>query len=274
MTEDSLRDQTALVTGASSGIGAAIARAFAAHGMRVALTARRANLLEQVASDCRAAGSPEVVVLTADLTDVEAAERVALAAWDELGGLDVVVNNAGIPKRRNVAKLTFADVVEVQTVNYLSPVRIMLALIPRMVGRGSGMFVNIGSGAARAASPQEAAYTGSKFALAGFTEAAFVDLAGTGVTFRLVEPGPIETPIWDEMAGNDSPIYKGRFYPPEDVADAVVAAVLGDTFEYFVPPEQQRIIEFKSHDIDAFLKGAIAFAQGAVVPRDVDRPPS
>jgi short-subunit dehydrogenase len=258
-----------LVTGASTGIGAASARALAAEGARLALAARRLHLLDAVAADCREAGSPETTVHAVDLSDVDAAERLALEVDDAFGGLTGVVNNAGIPKRLNVQKLTYSDVEQVMTVNYLSPVRIMLALIPRMVTRGGGTIVNIGSVAGRIGSPQEAAYSGSKFGVTGFSEAAHVDLAGTGVVIRMVQPGPIDTPIWGEIEGNDPPIYDGPMYPPEDVAAAVVAAFTGDTFEYFVPADLHGAVAYKSSDIDAFLTGSIAFLTQTEAPAEV-----
>ena len=264
-----LDGQAVLVTGASSGIGAASALALAAEGARLALVARRAELLADIAGQSRSAGSPEVRVYPTDLADLDAAEAVAGQAWDDFGGLDAVVNNAGIPKRLDVRKLPFSDVAAVMHLNYLSPVRIMLTLIPRMVERGSGTFVNIGSIAGRIGSPQEAAYSGSKFALTGFTEAALVDLAGTGVEFRMVQPGPIQTPIWDELPNNDKPLYDGQMYPPEDVAAAVTEALTGERFEYFVPADLHGVIAFKGQDIDAFLKGSIAYMHKLRPPDEV-----
>lgn len=264
-----LDGRAVLVTGASSGIGAASAIALAVEGARLALVARRAELLDDVAARSRASGSPEVRVYPTDLVDLDAAEAVAVQSWDDFGGLDGVVNNAGIPKRLNVRKLPFEDVAAVMHLNYLSPVRIMLTLIPRMVDRGSGTFVNVGSVAGRIGSPQEAAYSGSKFALTGFTEAALVDLAGTGVQFRMVQPGPIQTPIWDELPGNDKPLYDGRMYPPEDVATAVVEAMTGDVFEYFIPADLHGAVAFKGQDIDTFLKGSIAYMHKLQPPAEV-----
>src|SRR3954454_20484182 len=121
MSEHPLAGWSVLVTGASSGIGAATARILAGHGVRLGLTARRTDLLEQVGKECEAAGSPDVRVWSADLSDVGQAEQVADTAWEAFGGLDGVVNNAGIPKRRNVAKLSFDDVVQTMKVNYLAP---------------------------------------------------------------------------------------------------------------------------------------------------------
>lgn len=255
-----------LLTGASAGIGAATARELAGRGARLALVARRRELLDEVAADCRRLGSPESVVLPADLADLAAAAKVAEDAWAALGGLDAVVNNAGIPKRRRVLLLTAAEVEEVMRVNYLSPVRIMLALLPRMCERGHGVIVNVGSLAGRLGSPQEAAYSASKFALSGFTETAAVDLAGSGVELRLVQPGPIDTPIWGDVAGNDPPIYTGPMFPARDVALAVVAALTEPGFERFVPPDLGPVVAFKAQDIDTFLSGAAAFAAHQPLP--------
>jgi short-subunit dehydrogenase len=252
-----LTGQRVLITGASAGIGAATAWALAAEGASLGLAARRAELLAAVGKDCEQAGAPDVRVYPVDLSDITAAEQLALRADDELGGVDAVVNNAGIPKRLNVRKLPYDDVEHVMRVNYLSPVRIMLALIPRMIDRGRGTFVNVGSVAGRIGSPQESAYSGSKFALTGFTEAAAVDLAGTGVQFRMVQPGPIQTPIWDDIPGNDKPLYNGVMYPPEDVAAAVVSALTEDGFEYFVPVDLHKTVAYKSQNIDAFLAGVM-----------------
>jgi short-subunit dehydrogenase len=242
-----------LVTGASAGIGAASARALAAEGAAVGLAARRADLLEQVANECEHAGAPHTQIYPVDLSDLDAAGHLALQADDDLGGLDAVVNNAGIPKRLNVRKLPFEDVEPVMRLNYLSPVRIMLSLIPRMLERGHGVFVNVASVAGRIGSPQEAAYSGSKFALTGFTEAAAVDLAGTGVQFRLIQPGPIQTPIWDDIPGNDKPLYNGPMYPPEDVAAAVVSALTDEQIEYFIPTDLHALVAYKSANLTEYL---------------------
>lgn len=250
-----------LVTGASAGIGAATARALAAEGAALALAARRGELLEQVGKACENAGAPETRVYAVDLSDLDAAAGLAERADDELGGLDAVVNNAGIPKRLNVRKLPFEDVELVMRVNYLSPVRIMLALIPRMVERGRGTFVNVASVAGRIGSPQEAAYSGSKFALTGFTEAAAVDLAGTGVRCRLIQPGPIQTPIWDDIPGNDKPLYNGVMYPPEDVAAAVVEALTADELEYFIPADLHALVAYKSANLTTYLGNVMAHLQ-------------
>jgi short-subunit dehydrogenase len=250
-----------LVTGASTGIGAATARALGKAGARVGLVARRKELLDQVAAETREAGAPEVEVWSADLTDLELAERVALEAWDRFGGLDGLVNNAGAPKRKHINRLTTDEVESIMHLNYFSPVRMTLAVLPKMLERGSGVIVNVASLAGRVAPPREAAYAGSKFALNGFTEVMAVDLYDQPVHVRLIQPGPIETPIWGDVPGNEAPAYDGEFYPPEDCADAILELLTTDTFEIYVPPTLKDIAAIKGQDIEGFIQGSAMFAK-------------
>ena len=157
------------MTGASSGIGAALARELAARGDTVALVARRADRLDEVLADCRAT-APDSARWAADLSDPAAAADLASQIWDHYGGLDVVVNNAAVPMRRHVTRLTMAEVERTMRINYFSPVAITLAVLPRMLERGSGTIVNVSSLGGRLGITTEAAYSGSKFALAGWSE--------------------------------------------------------------------------------------------------------
>ena len=172
--------RTVLVTGASSGIGAEFARELAARGDTVALVARRADRLDAVLEECRAT-SPASERWAADLSDPQAAAHLALQIWDHYGGLDVLVNNAAVPMRRHVTRLTMDEVERTMRINYFSPVAISLALLPRMLERSAGMIVNVSSLGGRLGITAEAAYSGSKFALAGWSESMVVDLDGTGV---------------------------------------------------------------------------------------------
>lgn len=157
------------------------------------------------------------------------------------------------------------------TINYFAPVRMTLALLPRMLERGTGTIVNVASVAGRVGTPREAAYSGSKFALSGFTEVLAVDLWDTPIEVRLVQPGPIDTPIWG-LPDNEAASYSGPKFPPEDVAAACVAALRGDaTFETFVPADFKGIAEFKAANIDTFMQGAASFdASGGEIP-DIPR---
>ena len=206
--------RTVLVTGASSGIGAALARTLAARGDTVALVARREDRLEAVRADCIAT-SPASEIWAADLSEPEAAAHLALQIWDFYGGIDVLVNNAAVPMRRHVTRLTMDEVERTMRINYFSPVAMSLALLPRMLERSSGTIVNVSSLGGRLGITAEAAYSGSKFALAGWSESMVVDLDGTGVSVKLIIPGAIDTEIWDQP-DNDAPLYDGPKEPPED----------------------------------------------------------
>jgi short-subunit dehydrogenase len=245
-----------LVTGASSGIGAVTAVALAERGATVGLVARRADRLDAVLERCRA-HAPRSQSWAVDLSDLDATARLANDAWDAFGGLDVIVNNAGIPKRRPSTELTVGDLSQVLHTNVLSPVHLTLTLLDRMIAAGRGVIVNVGSLAGRVGVPTEAAYCASKFALSGWSEALAIDLAGTGVEVRLILPGAIDTEIWDQP-DNDPPIYDGPLEPPETVAAAIVAAIEGDAFETYVP-DLKAIVELKTSDADAYLQGAAAF---------------
>ena len=251
--------RVAIVTGASSGIGAALSRELARRGTAVALVARRADRLDEVLAECRDR-APASRRYPADLADPGRAAELALRIWDEMGPIDVLVNNAGIPLRRPVQRVTNEEVQRAMTVNYFSPVAMTLALLPRMLERRQGVVVNVSSLGGRLGIPTEAAYCGSKFALAGWSESMAADLAGTGVSVRLILPGAIATEIWDQP-GNDAPVYDGPKEPPEGIAAGIADAVEGTSFEHYIP-DLKPIIEAKTADFDSFLVGMAAMSEG------------
>ena len=171
------------------------------------------------------------------------------------------MNNAAIPKVRDVRRLTPEDVEEAIRVNLLSPVRIIQALLPRMLDRGAGTIVNVTSLGGRLGILHESAYCASKFALTGFTESLHLDLADTPLRVRLVIPGPFETDIWDRP-GSDPAAFKDQpKLPPEDCADGIVAAITGDAFEHYVP-DMKGIVEAKTSRIEEFFAGVVASTGG------------
>jgi short-subunit dehydrogenase len=248
---------TVLVTGASSGIGAALAPLLAERGATVGIVARRTDRLAEVLEQCRR-HAPASRLYVADLGDTDAAEALVLQAWDEMSGLDVLVNNAAIPKRRTVQALTLDEVRETMRVNFESPVRMTLAVLPRMLDRDRGVIVNVGSFGGRVGIPGEAAYSASKFALAGWSESMAIDLWHTGVDVRLILPGAIATEIWDQP-GNDAPLYQGDLEPAESVAAGIVDAIEGDAFEHYLP-DMKALAEYKTSAVDDFMAGTVAFA--------------
>jgi short-subunit dehydrogenase len=250
-------DKRVLITGASSGVGAALARRLASHGAVVGLIARRRDRLAEVLADCRVT-SPDSTMWVADLADTEAVGPLAVQAWDTLGGIDVLINNAAVPKRRAVTALEPSDAEAVMAVNFFAPMRLTLAVLPRMRKRNAGVIVNVASVGGRLGIINESAYCASKFALCGWSEAIAVDLHGSGISVKLIQPGPVDTEIWDQP-DNDDPLYDGPKVAADDVAGGIIAALGGDRFEHYVP-DLKAVVDAKNADIDAFIKGAAAMA--------------
>jgi short-subunit dehydrogenase len=238
-----------LVTGASSGIGAATARAFAARGDRVGICARREDRLAEVLADL-----PDGTSWTVDLADLDGIDAFAARADAELGGVDVLVNNAGIPKRRRTTTMTAADAEGVMAMNYFSPVRLTLALLPKMIERGRGDIVNVSSMGVHLVAFGVGAYSASKAALELFTESLYVELPGTGVRAHLVVPGTTVTEFSTPRDGNDAPLPPGpTAATAEEVATAIVAAVESDEFVSYATPQDAATSATKSADPNAFL---------------------
>ncbi|HVM39296.1 MAG TPA: SDR family NAD(P)-dependent oxidoreductase [Acidimicrobiia bacterium] len=251
---------TILVTGASSGIGAALAPMLAERGATVGVLARRADRLAEVLERCQV-HAPDSRMWVADLDDVEGSVAVALEAWDAFGHLDVVVHNAAVPSRRPFPELTAEELEKTFRVNFFSPARMTMAILPRMLERDRGMIVNVSSLGGRLGIVHEAAYCATKFALCGWSECMQIDLTGTGVETRLVIPGAIDTEIW-ESPETGPPLYDGPKEAPEVVAQGIVDAIESDTFEHYVP-DMKGIAEYKTSNIDEFLAGVAQMAADA-----------
>ncbi len=243
-----------LLTGASSGIGAATAPVLAARGASVVGTGRRALRLEGRGGGLAGGGHGG---RPADLSDPAAAE----AFVRDVGAVDVVIHNAAMPKRRHVSAVTVAEVEATMALNFMTPVRMTLATLPGMLERGRGCHVYVSSLGGRLGIADETAYCASKFALAGWAEAMAVDLWDTPVDVRLVLPGAIDTEIWD-VPGNDRAAYDGPLDPPSTVADAIVDAIEGDAFEVY-SPDMRGVVEWKTSDPDPYLAGVAEMARKA-----------
>jgi short-subunit dehydrogenase len=252
--------RTVLVTGASSGIGEAVAYELAQRGDTVALVARRENRLDEVLTRCRLT-APDSGRWAADLSRPEDAAALALTIWDHFDGLDVVINNAAVPMRRHATRLSLAEVERTMTINYFSPVAITLALLPKMLERKSGTIVNVSSLGGRLGITTEAAYCGSKFALAGWSESLAIDLDRSGVSVKLILPGAIDTEIWDQP-DNDHPLYDGPKVPPGEIAGGIVDAIDSEQFEHYLP-DMKGVIEMKTADFDTFMVGMRAMTDEA-----------
>jgi NAD(P)-dependent dehydrogenase (short-subunit alcohol dehydrogenase family) len=246
-----------LVTGASSGIGAGLAERFAAEGAVVGLVARREDRLREVQERCEAS-TPGARAWTADLSVPAEVDRIAAAALDELGGVDVCVNNAGQPLRRHVTRLDMETVDRVMALNYSWPVRLTLALLPHMLERRSGTFVNLSSVAAPLSSPGEAAYDASKAALTSFSECLATDLWDEGIRVLIVYPAVIDTELFT-IPGND-PLPPGiDALPVGDLVDGVFDALAGDAVEVYVPPFFKDLVIGRVQDVRGFMAGTAEY---------------
>jgi short-subunit dehydrogenase len=214
-----VRDRVVVVTGASSGIGASAAEAFARKGARVVCVARREDKLAETVRRCEGLGV-RAMWLSADVADPATPERLLKETEAAYGPIDVLVNNAGLGMALPAQTATMDDVRRVFEVNFFGPVALTLALLPGMLDRHRGSIINVTSVSGYVPNPGESPYGATKAALSRWAHGLAVELAGTGVHVGVVSPGPIDT----EMApGADE--YKGKLYPPSVVADAIVAGV-------------------------------------------------
>ena len=249
---DPIRGARALVTGASSGIGAALAVALAREGATVGICARREDRLTEVFEQVRAL-VPESRMWVFDVGDLDAIPEFVARVEGEIGGVDLLVNNAGIPKRRRIPELTADDLEEVMRVNFFAPVALVRAVLPGMLERDRGRIVNLSSMGAHSMAARVGAYAASKGALELYTEALHLDLLGTGVDAQLFVPGTSRTEFSLPREGNDPPFGPPSGMEPDAVAAAIIAQVRAGDFEAFACDDYANIAAAKRADTNGFL---------------------
>jgi 3-oxoacyl-[acyl-carrier protein] reductase len=218
-----LGGKTALVTGASGGIGAEIARALHKQGAVVAISGTRVEALEALAAEF----SERVFVLPADLSEPEAAAGLIGAAEAAMGRVDILVNNAGLTKDGLALRMSDADWAKVLDVDLAAPFRLSRAALKFMLRRKAGRIINIGSVVGATGNAGQANYAAAKAGLAGLTKALAQEVASRGITVNLVAPGFIATPMTEALneaqkSALAEKIPLGRLGSPADVAAAVV----------------------------------------------------
>jgi 3-oxoacyl-[acyl-carrier protein] reductase len=225
MTADSLRGRTALVTGGSRGIGAAISRALAEAGAAVAINYReRADEATKLAEDLRQTGV-DVITVQADVSQGDAVAKMVEAVTSRLGPIDILINNAGIAITRGIDELLEADFDATIATNLKSVFLCMRAVLPAMRAKKWGRIVNISSGAARGAGAIGPHYNASKAGVEGLTRGYAARLVKEGITVNAVAPSLIET---DMMRGQQQLVGRiplGRFGKADEVAKAVMMLV-------------------------------------------------
>jgi len=220
-----LTGRIALVTGASRGIGAAIARALDAAGARVVLAARDADALGSVANELR----HDPVVLAADLGDADAVVDLADRALSATSGrLDILVNNAAHARRVSLADTDAALIDTMLAVNVRAPLLLVRQLVDAIADGGAGSIVNLTSISGIVGTPNRAAYGASKAALDSITRSLAIDLGPRGVRVNAVAPGVVDTDLWaknkqipEAVASTTALTPLRRWATPEDIADVV-----------------------------------------------------
>jgi len=264
-----LAGKTALLTGATGGLGRAIAKALAARGASLVLSSRKPEDLEKLAVELPGEGHR---TLPCDLAEQWAAEKLAA----EAGDVDVLVANAGLPGTGRLPEFSTQNLLRALRVNLEAPMLLARGLEPQMVERGEGHMVFISSLSGKSATPLSSVYNATKFGLRGFALGLRADLDPLGVGVSIVSPGTIREAGMYADSGAD-PIPGLGTSSPKQVADAVVKAIERNKVEISVAPVQQRLlahfalaspgISVKVASGDAGQKAAAAVAKGQTEKR-------
>ena len=218
MRED-LRGKTAIVTGASKGIGYAVADALAAAGANVVICARSAEDVARASRGLESRGEGRVMGVTCDMRDHDDVRRLIDHAVEEFDGLDVLINNAGVGLFSPIDELTPEEWRGIIETNLNGPYYASHAAIPHMKRRGGGWIINIGSLAGKNPMPGGTAYNASKFGLLGFSEAMMLDVRHHGIKVSCVMPGSVSTHFNEHTPDAQADAWKIQ---PEDVAQIVM----------------------------------------------------
>jgi short-subunit dehydrogenase len=221
-----MRGRRILITGASSGIGRALAEQAAAAGARLVLAARSGDTLDELANALNGRGA-EVVAVPADVTRDEDRRRAVDAAVTRFGGLDVLVNNAGVASWGHFADCTEPILRQIMEVNFFAPVDLIRIALPILTTGQQPAIVNVASMCARRGMPAWSEYSASKFALCGMTEALRAEFARFDVDVLLILPGLTRSNLHRSMLRNDGrmQINFDDGMPPEKVADGILRAL-------------------------------------------------
>ena len=227
-----IENKVFIVTGASSGIGLATAKALAGQGAKVALLARSTQALEALAAEL-----PGSLAVTVDMTDFEGVRKAVREVQAHFGRIDGLINNAGRSYAASVEEIDPVLFDEIFHLNVLGPIVAMQAVIPAMRGQGGGSIVSVNSGTAFMTIPEYSVYSSSKRALLGFSLTARAELAKDGIVVSEVYPYITATNFGNNRMGNPAGGGPGSNYAagdtPEFVADLILQAITEGEAQYF-----------------------------------------
>lgn len=259
-----MSDQIWWITGSSSGIGAALARALAARGAKLILSGRNIAALEAVAADC----PTETLILPFEATDYDAIPALADRAWAWQGRIDGLVNNAGISQRSLAIDTGFAVYQQIIAVDLLAPIALTQALLPRMVGAGGGQIIAISSVAGIAGVPLRSAYSAAKHGIIGYHDSVRAENEHLGLKVLVVAPGSVRTNVSRNALNadgsvrgtSDAAIENGL--SPDDTAAQILAAVDAGTRELVVAAGAEAMVAaLRRSDPDALFDRMSAMVQ-------------
>jgi short-subunit dehydrogenase len=225
------RNAVAIITGASSGIGRAAAEAFVQRGAKVALVARTKSKLDALVDEL---GAERAASFALDVTNRAATLALPKSVVERFGGLDIVVNNAGVNHRGAVSERSLEELEEIIETNLTAPLRLIHASIP--VLRPGGVIVNVASLAGKVPVPHEATYSATKAGLRAFSRALAFELRERSVRVATVCPGPVDTGFFGDVEHVPDLVFSQPMSTAEQVADVIVRAVETDAGELDIPP--------------------------------------
>ncbi|HNJ46857.1 MAG TPA: SDR family NAD(P)-dependent oxidoreductase [Novosphingobium sp.] len=260
--------QAAWITGASSGIGAALAKALAAQGARLVLSGRNQVALEDVASQCG-----ECLILPFETTEMAAIAPAVEKAWQWSGGIDLLVNNAGISQRSLAVETAFDVYERIVAVDLLAPIALTQAVLPQMIARASGRIAMISSIAGKVGVPMRTAYCAAKFGIAGYADALRAEVGHLGLQVHNIYPGSIATDVsrnaltadGSKRGVSDKVIDNG--IAPADAAARMLEAMLGGEREIIIAEGAELAMGEARRTPDVLLDQIGAFMAAGYVQR-------
>jgi dehydrogenase/reductase SDR family protein 7B len=243
-----VQDSVVWITGASSGIGTELALAFARRKCKLVLSGRKIDALQTVADQAQLLGAPHVWVKPFDGTDFSAIPSLGAQIWEETGGVDILINNAGISQRSLTAETDLSVDQSIMNINYFAAVALTKSILHQMIEKGNGHVVMMSSVVGYFGYYQRSAYAASKHALHGFTDSLWAECSNQGIKTLLVTPGGVRTNIslnalngkGEQFGKLDNLQAKGM--EPDWVANKVIQAIESNKRELLLAQKERILV--------------------------------